>query len=85
MKRRDFLEKMFWALALGGIFFSAGCRKEERVVRSGSQEKLWKLAAGQEKTETPLELPYAKDAPAFYRDASLGKVDPSFTPKTGGG
>ena len=73
------------ALAAGGILFFAGCRKSTEVPRSGNQEKLWKLATNPEKVEEPLELPYAKGTPAFYRDASLGKVDPSFAPKTGGG
>lgn len=44
------------------------------------------LAPG--KTEKPLVPNYVKDTkdmPAFYRDASLGKVDPNFQPKIGGG
>jgi len=72
-------------MALGGVFLLAGCQKKEGIPRSGSQDKLWRLASGQEKAEEPVELAYAKDTPAFYRDASLGKADPSFTPKVGGG
>ncbi len=86
MNRRAFIEKILApAMALGGVFLLAGCREKPEVPRTGNQEKLWKLATTPEKAEEPLELPYAKDTPAFYRDASLGKVDPSFTPKTGGG
>jgi hypothetical protein len=86
MNRRAFIERILApALALGGVFFLSGCGKNPEVPRSGNQEKLWKLATTPEKVEEPLELSYTKDTPAFYRDASLGKVDPSFTPKTGGG
>jgi len=86
MNRRAFIEKIIApALALGGVFFLTGCEKIPEVPRSGNQEKLWKLATTPGKTEEPLELSYAKDTPAFYRDASLGKVDPSFAPKIGGG
>jgi len=86
MERRTFIEKLLAGIALGGVFLLAGCqKKEDRVSRSGSEDPLWKLAQGQAKTEEPLELDYAKNTPAFYRDASLGKIDPSFAPKTGGG
>jgi len=86
MNRRAFIERILApALALGSVLFLSGCGKNPEVPRSGNQEKLWNLATTPEKVEEPLELSYAKDTPAFYRDASLGKVDPSFTPKTGGG
>jgi hypothetical protein len=86
MNRRTFIEKIIGsALAIGGVLLFAGCRKNPELPRSGNQEKLWNLATNPQKTEEPLELPYAKDTPAFYRDASLGKADPSFAPKTGGG
>ena len=86
MNRRNFIERILApALALGGVFYLSGCRKNPEVPRSGNQEKLWKLATGAEKVEEPLEPGYAKGTPALYRDASLGKVDPSFVPKTGGG
>jgi hypothetical protein len=86
MNRRTFMEKTIGSvLALGGVLLFAGCRQNPEIPRSGNQEKLWKLATSPEKAEEPLELSYAKDTPAFYRDASLGKVDPSFAPKTGGG
>ena len=86
MNRRAFIERILApALALGGVLFLSGCGKNPEVPQSGNQEKLWKLATTPQRAEEPLELSYAKDTPAFYRDASLGKVDPSFTPKTGGG
>jgi hypothetical protein len=83
MERRTFIEKLF--LALGGILFLTGCQKKEKVARFGNEDKLWKLTAEEGKTEEPLSPDYAKDTPAFYRDASLGKVDPSFLPKVTGG
>jgi len=43
------------------------------------------LISEEVKAEEPLELSYAKDTPALYRDASMGKADPSFVPKVGGG
>ncbi len=86
MERRTFLERLIAGLALGGVFLLAGCQKtEDRLPRSGSEASLWKLAQSQAEAEEPLEPAYAKNTPAFYRDASLGKIDPSFAPKTGGG
>jgi hypothetical protein len=85
MERRAFIEKLIAALAFGSVFLVAGCRKEEKISRGGNQEKLWSLAAARDRDEEPLELPYAKETPAFYRDASLGKEDPSFKPQVGGG
>jgi hypothetical protein len=85
MDRRKFIEQFFIGLVLGGIFFMAGCAKEEKAQKLGNEEKLWKLAATPGKAEEPLALAYAKDTPAFYRDASLAKEDPSFKPQVGGG
>lgn len=86
MERRAFLEKVLAGLAIGGAFLLGGCvKKEEKIARFGNEDKLWNVAAGQMKADEPLALAYAKDTPAFYRDASLGKIDPSFTPKVGGG
>ena len=85
MDRRTFIESFFAALAMGGISILAGCSKKEKPARLGNQEKLWKMASGPEKMEEPLDLAYAKDTPAIYRDASMGKEDPNFKPKIGGG
>ena len=43
------------------------------------------MTSASEKMNEPLNLAYAKNTPAFYRDASFGKEDPNFKPKTGGG
>ncbi len=70
---------------MGGILLAAGCRKQEEFPRSGNARKLWEAAMSRAKAEEPLNPVYAKDTPAFYRDASLGKEDPNFKPKVGGG
>jgi hypothetical protein len=86
MNRRSFLERLIApAFAFGAVLFLSGCGKQADLSRPGNQDKLWKLATGAEIPEVPLQPSYVKDTPVFYRDASLGKVDPSFTPKTGGG
>jgi hypothetical protein len=85
MDRRTFIESIFAALAVGGISILAGCSKKEKPARLGNQEKLWKMSSAPGKTEEPLDLVYAKDTPAIYRDASMGKEDPNFKPKIGGG
>ncbi len=85
MNRRNFFEAFAGALALGGLFALVGCGKKEAPARMGNQEKLWKLATGPEQAAEPLELPYAKDTKAAYRESSLAKEDPNFVPKTGGG
>ena len=63
----------------------AGCSKTETVPTLANQEKLWKMTAAAEKVNEPVDLAYVKNTPAFYRDASFGKEDPNFKPKTGGG
>ena len=85
MERRTLIKRIFSALLIGGILLFAGCAKKEKPVGFGNQEKLWQMATGQEKLEEPVELIYAKKTPALYRDASMGKVDPSFIPKVSGG
>jgi hypothetical protein len=76
---------LFETLTLGGLFLLVGCKGKEKPAAFGNQEKLWQLVSGQQKTEESIELAYSKDTPALYRDASMGKADPSFIPKVGGG
>jgi hypothetical protein len=85
MDRRTFLESILAAMALGGISLLAGCSKKETPARQGNEEKLWKMTSVSGKVEEPLELAYARGTPAIYRDASMGKEDPSFKPQVGGG
>jgi hypothetical protein len=85
MERRRFIQRCCETLALGGLFFLWGCAKKEKPVTFGNQERLWQMISGEEKAEEPIEFPYAKGTPAIYRDASMGKADPSFVPKVGGG
>jgi len=85
MERRRFIQRFFEAFILGGLFILWGCAKKESQVTFGNQERLWQLVSGQEKTEEPIELAQTKGTPAIYRDASMGKEDPSFVPKVGGG
>ena len=85
MERRRFIEVFFSALAIGSLLFLGGCGKTEKPSGFGNQEKLWELAVGQKKVEEPVELAYSKNTPALYRDASMGKADPSFVPKVAGG
>ena len=85
MERRRFIEGVLSVLAVGGLFLLTGCEKKEKPAGFGNQEKLWQIATGQGKLEEPVELAYSKNTPALYRDASMGKADPSFIPKVGGG
>jgi hypothetical protein len=85
MERRRFIELGIAALTAGAVAIVTGCSKTESVPLLGSQEKLWKMTGVSEKVDEPVDLAYAKDTPAFFRDASLGKEDPNFKPKTGGG
>ena len=85
MERRRFVLRLLKALTLGGLFLLAGCGKGEKRPAFDNQGRLWDLASGQEKIEEPLELAYSKETPALFRDASMGKADPSFVPKVGGG
>jgi hypothetical protein len=73
------------AAVFGGMALLVGCSKGEKTARSGNQEKLWQMTTGQVKSEEPVDLAYAKETPALYRDASMGKADPSFVPKVTGG
>jgi len=86
MERRKFIEYGLAALTAGAIALVTGCRKKEVSAKLlGNQDKLWKDAMGPERENVELQLAYAKDTRAFYKDASFGKVDPSFTPQVGGG
>lgn len=85
MNRREMLEKIFLLLLLGGTLFIYGCEKKEKSLEFGNQEKLWNLINAQENIEEPIDLAYSKETPAFYRDSSFGKADPSFSPKVSGG
>lgn len=85
MERRRFIERLFSVLALGGLLLFTGCEKKEKPAGFGNQEKLWRVAVGQERPEESVDLAYSKNTPALYRDASMGKADPSFVPKVGGG
>jgi hypothetical protein len=85
MDRRRFIEFSIAALAAGAVSLIVGCGKTETVAMPANQEKLWKMTAAAEKVNEPVELAYGKNTPAFYRDASFGKEDPNFKPKTGGG
>jgi hypothetical protein len=85
MDRRRFIEFGIAALAAGAISLIAGCSKTENVPQLANQEKLWNMTSAAEKVNEPVDLAYVKNTPAFYRDASFGKEDPNFKPKTGGG
>lgn len=85
MERRQFIESFFSLLGLAGLLVLAGCGKSEKPPGFGNQEKLWRLAEGQGKLEEPIVLSYSKDTPALFRDASMGRADPSFVPKVAGG
>jgi hypothetical protein len=85
VERRAFFKTIVSALALGGLLLLVGCGKQEQPVGFGNQEKLWNLVSGQQNTEEPIELAYSKETPALYRDASMGKADPSFVPRLTGG
>jgi hypothetical protein len=85
MERRTFIQRLFEALVLGGLFLLVGCEGKEKPAAFGNQEKLWQLVSEQQKIEEPIELAYSKETPALYRDASMGKVDPNFVPRLTGG
>ncbi|MBI4634070.1 MAG: hypothetical protein HY742_09300 [Deltaproteobacteria bacterium] len=85
MDRRRFIEFGIAALAAGAISLIAGCSETETIPKLANQEKLWKMTAISTKVNEPVDLAYVKNTPAFYRDASYGKEDPNFKPKTGGG
>ena len=87
MDRRQFIEYGMGAMVVGVAAFFIGCSPAEapQSQRLGNGDVLWNAAVGTEETSEPLELAYSKDTPAFFRDESLGKVDPNFKPQIGGG
>jgi hypothetical protein len=85
MDRRRFFVFAVGALAAGVVSVLGGCGKTENVPRLANQDTLWKMTVASEKPNEPVDLAYAKNTPALFRDASFGKEDPSFKPKTGGG
>jgi hypothetical protein len=85
MDRRRVIARFCSIFALGSILLLGGCQKGEKPSGVGNEEKLWQLAQRQGKIEEPIELAYVKKTPALYRDASMGKADPSFVPRVVGG
>ncbi len=85
MERRRFIEWAAAALAAGAVSLLAGCTKTESASMPANQEKLWDMTAAAAKLNEPVDLAYAKNTPALFKDASFGKEDPNFKPKTGGG
>jgi hypothetical protein len=86
MERRGFVKLGIVGLLVGAISVLTGCgRTESTPKRLGNQERLWRMTSASEKVNEPVDLTYAKNTPALYRDASFGKDDVNFKPKTGGG
>jgi hypothetical protein len=85
MERRRLVKGLFTILTIGGLLILGGCKEEEKLLGFGNQGKLWQLTTAESKMEEPIDLTYAKDTPALYRDASMGKADPNFVPKLTGG
>lgn len=85
MERRRLIQKLFEVFSLAVILLLTGCKPKDEGKTFGNQERLWNLIRGEGSIEEPVEFPFTKNTPAIYRDASMGKVDPSFIPKVGGG
>jgi hypothetical protein len=84
MDRRTLIQKCLSVLTLGSIFLLIVCRRQEKVKRFGNEGKLWDLASGQGKSAEAIETNYAQKT-VLFRDASMGKADPSFVPRVSGG
>ena len=85
MERRGFIKYGIMGIVAGVLAVTSGCgRKPESAPGLVNQEKLWQAATA-EKVNEPVELTYAKNTPALYKDASFAKEDANFTPKVGGG
>lgn len=79
------IQKSLFVSTLISIFLLESCGKHEKAESSGSQEKLWDLASGPERSEEAVETNDAIKTPLLLRDASVGKADPSFVPRVSGG
>ena len=85
MERRGFVKLGIAGLLACAVPVLASCGKTESSSKLTNQEKFWSAAASSEEVKEPIDLAYAKNTPAFFKDASFGKADPNFKPKTGGG
>jgi hypothetical protein len=84
MDRRTLIQKFLSVLTLGSVFLLIACKRQEKVKRFGNEGKLWDLASGRRKPAEAVETNYGQKA-ALFRDASMGKADPSFVPRVSGG
>ena len=85
MERRGFVKLSIAGLLACAVPVLASCAKKESASKLSNQEKNWSVATSSEEVKEPIDLAYAKNTPAFFKDASFGKEDPNFKPKTGGG
>ena len=85
MERRGFVKLSIAGLLACAVPVLAGCGKTESTSQLSNQEKNWSVAVSSAELKEPVDLKYAKNTPAFFKDASFGKADPNFKPKTGGG
>jgi len=84
MDKRALIHKFLSLLTLGSIFPLIACRRQEKVKRFGNEGKLWDLASGRGKSAEAIDTNYAQKT-ALFRDASMGKADPTFVPRVSGG
>jgi hypothetical protein len=85
MERRGFIQLSIAGLLACAVSLTAGCGKPDSASKLSNQEKLWSAAVSSAELKEPVDLAYAKNTPALFKDASYGKEDPNFKPKTGGG
>ena len=85
MERRGFVKLSIAGLLACAVPVLASCAKKESASKLSNQEKNWSVATSSEEVKEPIDLAYAKNTPAFFKDASFGKEDPNFKPKTGCG
>jgi len=84
MDRRTLIQKFLSVLTLGSVFLLIACKRREKVKHFGNEGKLWDLASGRRKSAEAIEINDTHKA-ALFRDASMGKADPSFVPRVSGG